>query len=93
MRKTEWIGYKVHLTETCEADSLYLITHAETTSSVVQDVSTTEHIHHALADKACLPEKHMVEGGYTDAELLTSSQEKHGITLVGPVRDLVFYQR
>jgi transposase len=86
-RNTEWVGYKVHLTETCESNELHLVTHVETTPSVIQDVSTTEDIHQALADKACLPEKHMVEGGYTDAALLTSSQEKHGITLVGPVRE------
>jgi transposase len=74
-RETEWIGYKVHLTETCEAKELHLVTNVETTPSVVQDVSTTESIHQALADKACLPEKHIVDGGYTDAALLTSSQE------------------
>jgi transposase len=86
-RNTEWIGYKVHLTETCESNELHLVTHVETTSSVIQDVSTTEDIHQALADKECLPEKHLVDGGYTDAELLTSSQEKHGITLIGPIRE------
>jgi transposase len=86
-RETEWVGYKVHLTETCEADSLHLVTHAETTSSVIQDVSSTEAIHQALADKVCPPAKHIVDGGYTDAALLTSSLEKHGITLIGPMRE------
>jgi transposase len=92
-RETEWIGYKVHLTETCEADKPHLVTHVETTSSVIQDVSTTETIHQALADKGCLPEKHLLNGGYTDAALLTSSQEKHGITLVGPMRENRSWQK
>jgi len=86
-RKTEWIGYKVHLTETCEEASLHLITHVETTPSVQQDVSTTQTIQQALADKNCLPETHIVDAGYIDAELLALSQDEHGIKLVGPVRE------
>src|SRR5690606_21119593 len=30
-RGSEWVGYKVHLTETCDNDSPHLITHVETT--------------------------------------------------------------
>jgi transposase len=86
-RDTEWVGYKVHVTETCELNEPHLVTHVETTPSVVQDVSTTESIHQALSEKTCLPQKHLVDGGYTDAALLTSSQKKHGITLIGPVRE------
>jgi hypothetical protein len=66
------MGYKVHLTETCEANELHLVTHVETTPSVLQDVSTTEAIHQALADKACTPEKHLVDvlQNYQKAEFI-----------------------
>jgi transposase len=30
-RETEWKGYKVHLSETCDGDQPHLITHVETT--------------------------------------------------------------
>lgn len=36
-RGTEWRGYKVHLTETCDADQPHLITHVETTAATGQD--------------------------------------------------------
>lgn len=85
-RETAWIGYKVRLTETCDPDSVHLVTHVETTSSVIQDVTSTADIHNALARKNLLPETHTADKGYTDADLLASSLTKHGITLVGPVR-------
>lgn len=48
-RDIAWIGYKVHLTETCDPDSVHLVTHVETTSAVVQDVTSTAKVHEALA--------------------------------------------
>lgn len=91
-RKTEWVGYKAHLPETCEDDEPHLVRHVETRPSVVQDVSATEAIHQALADKGCLPEKHLLDGGYVDTTLLLSSQEEYGITLVGPPRENTSWQ-
>ena len=43
-RDIAWIGYKVHLTETCDADSVHLVTHVETTRSVIQDVTSAADI-------------------------------------------------
>ena len=85
-RETAWIGYKVHFTETCDPETAHLVTHVETTRSVIQDVTSTADIHDALARKNLLPGTHIVDKGYTDADLLASSLTEHGITLVGPVR-------
>ena len=85
-RDIAWIGYKVHLTETCSPDSVHLVTHVETTGSVIQDVTSTTEVHDALASKDLLPDTHIVDKGYTDADLLTTSLTEHGIRLVGPVR-------
>ena len=41
-RTTTWVGYKVHLSETCEADQPHLITQVATTVSTEAD-STTLH--------------------------------------------------
>ena len=40
-RETEWVGYKVHLTESCEPEQVHLITNVETTLATVQDVEMT----------------------------------------------------
>lgn len=36
-RDIEWIGYKVHLTETCDADTPHLIVNVETTPATTPD--------------------------------------------------------
>ncbi len=58
----------------------------ETTSAVIQDVTNTAEVHDALARKDLLPDTHIVDKGYTDADLLAPSLTEHEITRVGPVR-------
>jgi transposase len=41
-RATTWVGYKAHLTETCDDDLPCLITHVETTASTLQDVEVVD---------------------------------------------------
>ncbi len=84
-RSTSWTGYKVHLTETCEEDLPHLITHVETTVATTQDPTVLPSIHQALAEKEILPQKHLVDLGYTSAQLIASSQKEYDIDLFGPV--------
>jgi transposase len=83
---TSWVGYVVHLTETCEDDAANLITHAMTTAATVHEARCTATIHQALAGKGLVPGEHLVDAAYVDAELLVRSREEHGIELVGPPR-------
>jgi transposase len=83
-RSTEWTGYKVHFTETCQEDSPRLITHVETTPATIHDSKVTTRIQDALATKDRSPETHLVDEGYMEIDLLVDSQHK-GIDLVGPV--------
>jgi transposase len=83
-RTTEWTGYKVHLTETCEKEYPRLITQVETTTSSVHDVKMTEKIQEDLAARNLQPETQIVDQGYVEIELLMSSSKK-GIDLVGPI--------
>ena len=83
---TSWVGYKVHVTETCDDDAPPLITHVETTAGPVADGEVTPRIHQALARKGVLPAPHIVDTGYLDAELLVTSQREYGVDLVGPTR-------
>ena len=81
-----WVGYVVHLSETCEDDTVNLITHAMTTVATVHEARCTAAIHAALAGKGLVPAEHLVDAAYVDAELLVRSREDHGIDLVGPPR-------
>jgi transposase len=83
-RSTEWTGYKVHLTETCEKEHPRLITQVETTTSSVHDVKMTEKIQDDLAARNLKPEIQIVDQGYIEIDLLIKSHEKD-IDLVGPV--------
>jgi transposase len=85
-RSTTWVGYKVHLTETCEAHLPLIVTHVETTSAPVSDDAMTATIHAGLERKELLPAEHIVDTGYVDAKLLVESQQNYHIDLVGPTR-------
>ncbi|MFW8628499.1 IS1182 family transposase [Deinococcus sp. ME38] len=83
---SNWIGYRVHLSETCDNERPHLITHVDTTLATVPDVSMTAVLHQALSDKNLLPDEHLVDSGYVDAELLATSHATFGIDLIGPAR-------
>jgi transposase len=85
-RQTEWFGYRVHITETCDEDQPHLITHVETTSATTQDEQVTDTIHQALEAKGLLPKEHLLDRGYVNTQVLTDSQEQHGVEVVGPVK-------
>ena len=85
-RSTTWGGYKVHLTESCEARLPLLITHVETTSAPVSDDAMTARVHAELERKELLPAEHIVDTGYVDAQLLVESQRDYHVDLVGPTR-------
>lgn len=83
-RSTEWTGYKVHLTETCEESQPRLITQVETTPATTHDVKVTTIVQDDLAARDLLPETHLVDEGYMETDLLVASQAK-GVDLVGPI--------
>lgn len=73
-RDTTWIGYMVHLSETCDDAGPHLITHVHTTSAEVHEARCTTPIHQALADKGLPPHEHVVDSAYVSTELLVQSQ-------------------
>ena len=85
-RTTKWIGYKAHLTETCDDGRPHLITHVQTMAAPVTDGEATTPAHTALRDKGLLPAMHLVDTGYLDAELLVATRRDFGIDLAGPAR-------
>ena len=86
-RSTQWSGYKVHLTETCDPDTPNVITHVATTLATEQDVTMVERIHESLQEKGLLPDDHLLDGAYLSGDNLVNSQNDYHVNLLGPVRE------
>ena len=86
-RSTSWVGYKVHLTETCEDKAPHLIVHVATTPAPVADGEVTPAIHEA-SGASLLPSKHIADTAYLDAELLADSRREFGVNLIGPTHPI-----
>ena len=94
-RNLAWNGYKLHVSETCDAlpdrpglqdtPPPNLITNVATTDASVADAAMTEPIHDDLARRGLLPAEHYLDSGYPSADLLVSSQTRFGIALITPI--------
>jgi transposase len=86
-RETEWQGYKVHLTETVEADGPQLVTDVQTAPAPETDKEALPEIQGRLDEHQLLPNQHLVDAGYVTAAHLVESERKYKLTLVGPVME------
>ena len=84
-RETEWTGYKVHLTETCDDETPNLITDVLTTPATTPDVAVLPTIQNNLATRQVTPREQFVDAGYVSADHLLTRRTEHGIDLLGPV--------
>jgi transposase len=94
-RDRVWVGYKVHLTETCDQDpaSPHLITHVETTVATLQDTQMLAPIQEQLRAKDLAPASHYVDQGYPSGPELVK-QAQLGTQIIGPVgQDTSWQQR
>ncbi len=94
-----WLGYKIHLTETCQVpgpdgsrDSPNLIISVATTPASTADVAMTTPVHDMLATARLAPAEHAVDAGYASADELVTARAR-GITLTGPLRTTATRQR
>lgn len=83
---SSWVGYKIHITESCVENCPNLITNVETTPATTFDGTMTPIIHRNLQEKTMLPKLHLADNGYVDADLLVKSQLDYSVTLLGPTR-------
>jgi transposase len=72
---TQWVGDKVPLTETCEADLPHLITRIDTPPGPTADGATTPKLHAALEHRDLLPGTHRGDPGVRDADLCVQSRD------------------
>ena len=86
-RGLNWVGYKVHLTESCDDELPHLVTQVETTIAPETDVEQLVAIQAGLARSELLPGQHLVDAGYVRGQNLVTSREQHQIDLVGPIAD------
>src|SRR5476649_653097 len=82
-----WVGYKTHLTETCDDDLPHLLTDIVTTIAPASDVQQLASIQDHLAARKLLPAEHVVDIGYVRTSNLVTSQQDHQIDLIGPIYD------
>ena len=85
-RQSYWRGYKVHLTECCDAEMPNVITNVETCPAPEADVERTATVHANLAAKQLLPSQHVVDTGYTSGEQIVAAQQQYGVDLLGPIQ-------
>ena len=86
-RGMEWIGYKVHLTETCDSDKPCLIVNIETTPATTPDDNMAKVVQQSLAQRDLLPAEHLLDKGYTDSHVILDSAQEYGVRIIGPVAD------
>jgi len=83
-RDISWVGYKVHLTETCDPETPNLITDVLTTVATSPDEDKLPVIQKCLQERDLLPSEHLVDAGYANAKVLVASQTS-GVTVTAPV--------
>jgi len=85
-RETRWVGYKLHVTETCEADAPHLIVPVATPPAGVADAAALAPMHAHLTNRHLLPSRQLVDAGSSDAEVLAASHARFGGEVLGPPR-------
>jgi len=83
-RDKNWVGYKVHITESLEQPRLVVdVTLSDAAAS--RDVNDLADIQQQVIDRELCPAQHYVDQGYTSGEQIVHSQQR-GIDLRGAVR-------
>lgn len=81
-------GFKVHLTETCEPETVHLVTDVTTTAATVPDDRMAAVVHSRLAERDLLPGEHWVDTGYANAGALAAARRDHQVALHGPLKSV-----
>ena len=79
-----WLGYKVHLTETCDPGYPDLITHVATVPATEHDSGAASRILADLDRENRLAATHLVDSGYMSTPLIVLGQQC-GVAIVGPM--------
>jgi transposase len=83
-RSMGWVGYKVHLTESCDEGTPHLITNVHTTAATATDVKQLSAIQEGLARSGLLPAEQLADSSYVCGSNLVFSHARHEIDLIRP---------
>jgi transposase len=81
-RSMGWVGYKAHLTESCDKGFPHLITDVHTTAATATDVKQLAAIQQRLAASGVLPAEQLADSSYVCGSNLVSSHARQ-IDLIG----------
>ncbi|MEO3807314.1 IS1182 family transposase [Nonomuraea sp. B1E8] len=79
-----WTGYLIHTTETCDDDTINLVTDVATTCASRNDSTALSGVHDRLEQRKLLPAEHLVDSGYTSVVGMHQAARRT-ITLIGPL--------
>ena len=82
--KTQWVGYKVHLSESCDENLPHFLTHVLTTTAPFHDQHSAPLIHEGLKKKELLPKRHLVDSGYMSTKTIVESVKQYQVQMIGP---------
>ena len=82
-RSMGWVGYKVHLTESCDEGFPHLIIDVHPTAATATDVKQLTAIQDRLAASGALPAQLMADSSYVCGSNLVSSHLRQ-VDLIGP---------
>jgi transposase len=83
-RSMSWVGYKVHLTESCDKGFPYLITDVHTTAATATDVKQLAAIQQRFTASGVLPAQQLADSSYVCGSNLVFSHARNKIDLIGP---------
>lgn len=83
-RDKHWVGYKVHLTESCDEGLPHLITGVYTIPATATDVKQLPLIQESLQQSGVDPAQQLADAAYLCGGNLVCS-ESHRIDLIGPI--------
>ncbi len=81
-----WVGYKVHLTETCDDDQPHLITQVTTTPATTTNDTMLVPIQEDLKQHDLLPDKQWLDSGSIPSQTQVSGHQDLGMEIIGPTR-------
>ncbi|MGW2161737.1 IS1182 family transposase [Nonomuraea sp. NPDC001699] len=92
-RDTQWDGFKVYLTETCDDGAPHVITHVTTTPAPGNDFGVLSLVHKGLAERRLLPVEHLVDTGYMSAAMVVAAKPDHNVEMIGPMMPSTAWQK
>ncbi len=94
-RELNGTGYAVHFTETCDNDTLHLITNVETTTATISDEKMTVVIEEKLAQKELLPSQLTKNTclGCPSRPLCASSKNNPRVLKIRPQKEFEILQK